>query len=290
MQGASGLSITVTRLEKESTSEKLDKISEFLEQCKKSKEHEHQLPLTLLLDLAEDNNPRVRWRAIEALGVLKNEEKSLNALITALKDPNSIVRWNAALALGEIGDARATLPLLATLQDESKDVREMSNWAIIELGEKAVPFLIEALTYEDWWVRQEAARLLGHLGDERARDPLLRALKDPIERVRENVAEALGKVGGTQTVEGLILALQDEYGETRQNAIESLIKKGPEAVEPLIPMLNHQNKAIREAVCQILGEIGDPRAIDPLTQIKRYDPEFKMRRSAAKALRQIQQH
>ncbi|MFX0211905.1 MAG: HEAT repeat domain-containing protein [Candidatus Hodarchaeota archaeon] len=130
-------------MEQDTTDEKLDKISEFLEQCKKSKEHDHQLPLTLLLDLAEDNNPRVRWRAIEALGVLKDEEKSLNALIDALQDPNNIVRWNAALALGEKGDARATLPLLSILQDDSKDVREMANWSLIELGVKAVPFLID---------------------------------------------------------------------------------------------------------------------------------------------------
>ena len=283
----SGTSSTVARLSQEEITEKLSEISEFLTQYKGARKRDQPIPLTLLLDLAEDPNPRVRWRAIEALGVLAKPEKTLNTMIAALQDPNSIVRWNAALALGEIGDPLATLPLLDALEDDSKDVQEMANWALVELGEKAVPPLLRALTHQDWWIRKKVARLLGQIGDERATEPLIQALNDPRERIRETAAEALGQIRGAHAVNGLIRALKDEYGYTRQNAMEALIKKGPDAVKPLIKALKHRNKAVRAIVCQALGEIGDPRAIEPLNQVKRRDPEFKVRRSAAKSLKTL---
>ncbi|MFQ6125485.1 MAG: HEAT repeat domain-containing protein [Candidatus Heimdallarchaeota archaeon] len=269
--------------------EKLSQIADFLEQYKGDRKRDQPIPLTLLLDLMEDANPRVRWQAIEALGVLAESERSVDALIAALRDPNHIVRWNAALTLGEAGDERATLPLLEILEDESKDVREIAEWALVELGEKIVPSLIEVLTqHHDWWIQRDAARILGLIGDERATEPLLQALSDRSERIREKVAEALGRISKPRAIKGLINALQDDYGHTRQNAMEALIKIGPDAVETLIKALKHRNKIIRIHVCQVLGAIGDQRAIKPLTQL-RHDSDFKVRRSASKALKQLRQ-
>ncbi|MFX0196722.1 MAG: HEAT repeat domain-containing protein [Candidatus Hodarchaeota archaeon] len=280
---------TVTRLNNEETAEKLSQIADFLEQYKGDRKRDQPIPLTLLLDLMEDANPRVRWQAIEALGVLGKSEQSVDALIAALQDPNHIVRWNAALALGEAGDERVTLPLLEILEDESKDVREMAEWALVELSGKIVPSLIEILTqHPDWWIRREAARILGLIGDERATEPLLQALSDRSERIRENVAEALGRIGRPRAIKGLIHALQDDYGQTRQNAMEALIKIGTDAVETLIKALKSRNKIIRMNVCQVLGAIGDQRAIKPLTQL-RHDSDFKVRRGASKALKRIRQ-
>ena len=279
----------VTRLSNEEAAEKLSQIAEFLNQFKGDRKSDQPLPLTLLLDLLEDPNPRVRWRAVEALGVLKKPEKILDSLITALQDPNSVVRWNAAIAIGEFGDSRATLPLLDVLQDDSKDVREIANWALVELGEKIVFPLIDVLTtHQDWWFRRDAARILGLIGDERATAPLIQALDDQRERVRESAAEALGRLGGALAIKALILALQDEYGHTRENAVKALTMKGPKAVEQLIPALEHPNKMIRISLCEVLGILGDPRAIKPLQKL-RHDSDFKLRRYAAKALKQIQQ-
>lgn len=280
---------TVMRLNNEETAEKLSQIADFLEQYKGDRKRDQPIPLTLLLDLMEDANPRVRWQAIEALGVLGKSEQSVNTLIAALQDPNHIVRWNAALTLGEAGDERVTLPLLEILEDESKDVREMAEWALVELSGKIVPSLIEVLTqHPDWWIRREAARILGLIGDERATEPLLQALSDRSERIRENVAEALGRIGRPRAIKGLIHALQDDYGHTRQNAMEALIKIGTDAVETLIKGLKSRNKIIRINVCQVLGAIGDQRAIKPLTQL-RHDSDFKVRRNASKALKRIRQ-
>ena len=279
----------VTRLNNEEPADKLSQIADFLEQYKGDRKRDQPIPLTLLLDLMEDANPRVRWQAIEALGMLDKSEKSVDALIAALQDPNHIVRWNAALALGDAGDERVTMPLLKILEDESKDVREMAEWALVELSGKLVPSLIEVLTqHQDWWIRREAARILGLIGDERATEPLLQALSDSRERIRENAAKALGRIGRTRAIKGLIHALQDDYGHTRENAMEALIKIGPDAVETLIKALKHRNKIIRINVCLVLGAIGDQRAIKPLTKL-RHDSDFKVRRSASKALKQIRQ-
>ncbi len=97
----------------------------------------------------------------------------------------------------------------------------------------------------------------------------------------------MGNLGGVQTIEGLLTALQDKYGDTRQNAMESLVKIGSDAVDPLLHLLNKRNKTLRTIIAQILGDIGDPRAIEALSQMKRSAPDFKMRRSAARALKKI---
>ena len=274
-------------LSSEESTDKLAKISEYLSQYKKAKQHNQPSSITFLLDLAKDQNPRVRWRAIEALGSVSESDKTVDTFITAIQDPHHMVRWNTALALGELGDSRAILPLIEAIDDDSSNVKEMIKWALVELSANAIEIIIDTMSHQDWWIREEGARILGQIGGVQAREALLQALKDPNERVREKVVESLGNLGGVQTIEGLLTALQDKYGDTRQNAMEALVKIGSDAVDPLLDLLNKRNKTLRTIIAQILGDIGDPRAIEALSQMKRSASDFKMRRSAARALKKI---
>jgi HEAT repeat protein len=62
----------------------------------------------------------------------------------------------------------------------------------------------------------------------------------------------------------LIPVLKDEYFKVREAAAESLIKIGAPAVEPLISALQYREWRMRKAATEVLGKIGDARAIDPL--------------------------
>ena len=86
---------------------------------------------------------------------------------------------------------------IADLADEEPYISEEAADALQEIGEPAVPALIEALASEDVRVRRSVAQILGKIG---AVTPdivpaLIEALKDGDAEVRENAAQALARMG-----------------------------------------------------------------------------------------------
>jgi DNA repair photolyase len=82
--------------------------------------------------------------------------------------------------------------------------------------------LIKALKYDDPNVRYDAAKALGRLGDPRAVEPLISALRD----VCKSAAEALGKIGDSRAIEPLISVLEDKESYRtfeRKAAAEALV-------------------------------------------------------------------
>jgi len=144
-------------------------------------------PLTTLL--SEEGDPLVRSEAIRALGAIGYSGAGIN-VIPFLVDPNPAIRSEAARALGRISepsDTEAVSGLLEALDDDVPGVRELSAWALGELGaKKAVGPLMDVLHFDDSEdVRAEAALALGRIGDkegiaelEQARD------KDFSDKVR----------------------------------------------------------------------------------------------------------
>jgi HEAT repeat protein len=113
------------------------------------------------------------------------------------------------------------------------------------------------------------------------------ALGDEFEAVRRLAAEALQKIGDIRAVEPLIKALKDEDAIVRMHALKALSRIGDtRAVEPLAEMLKEKDKAIRLEAVVALREIPDARAVNPLIQMLR-DEEVEIRRAALEALRKI---
>ena len=159
--------------------------------------------------------------------------------------------------------------------------------------------LIKALGYQkDWHVRQAAAEALGKIGDARAVEPLVAALKDQDSNARQGAAEALGRIGDARAVEPLIAALKEGAGVGRVAALNSNARQAAagalgqigdaRAVEPLIAALRDQDQytGLRKAAVGALGRIGDARAVEPLIAVLR-DPGEEMCKAAAEALGQI---
>ena len=116
---------------------------------------------------------------------------------------------------------------------------------------------------------------------------LLEILKDKNETVSERAASALGKIGDALAVEPLIAAMKKaNHMVTYPQAARALVKIGAPAVEPLITVLQDEEKYTRKRAAFTLGEIGDTRAVEPLRESLK-DDDRDVRNMASKALHQM---
>lgn len=236
--------------------------------------------------------------ATEALG--KFGVPAVKHLIAALRDKSHDIRRVAAEALGQIGDTLAVGPLILALRDNNSEVRWAAaealgkigpHWPQSEAAKRLVPDFIAALQDEDSSV-SEAAKALGQIGDVRAVDPLIMALRDEDPDVRESAAEALGKIGDVRSVEPLITALRDEKGYVCGAVGKALRQIAPDwpqseaakrQVPEFIATLGDGNWRVRQAAAEALGQIGDARAVEPLMVALR-DKDTAIYKAATTAL------
>jgi HEAT repeat protein len=169
----------------------------------------------LIIDLAH-TNWITRWHASSSLGEI-GDNRAVPALIETLKDIDYTVRSYAAQALGKMSDKRAIPALMKVLNDEYPDVRmnaakalEMIGYVhlsvnykvqcllikeefneLVALRKDAVPGLINLFNQEDPRVRQNAAWLLGLIGDPSAVPVLIGVLQDEIHNVQIKAGDAL---------------------------------------------------------------------------------------------------
>jgi len=157
-------------------------------------------------------------------------------------------------------------------------------------AKRDVEGLIKALRYrrdkkdEYRHVAQAAAEALGKIGDVRAIEPLIAALKDIDSSVCEAAAKSLGKIGDVRAIEPLIAALEVRHLDVE--ACVALRAIGAPAVEPLITALKHNNDHVRILVVSALRGIRDARAVEPLIAALK-DTSFMVCEQAALALEHI---
>ncbi len=235
--------------------------------------------------------------AIEALGLI-GDRSATPALIPFLT--NKDFRLGAATALGLLRDPRAVDPILATLTDTEKAYRDAAILALRRIGKPAVPSLVrtlkspnvllrraaasgligigspaanaalaEALRDEDAKVRASAALALGWRGNVAAAPALVKALSDPEWRVVDAAVSAFGEIG-TKAINPLlaVLARGDTGVELQYQISRALVEMGRDAVPDLISALDTSPKPVQRWVAVALGEIGDPKAVEPLRKLE----------------------
>ncbi|KKK89777.1 hypothetical protein LCGC14_2729700, partial [marine sediment metagenome] len=205
---------------------------------------------------------------------------NVKGLLKALKYEKSYyVRGEAAKALGNIGGLKVVEPLITSLND----IDGINYNAIVALGRKgdsrAVEPLIALLDHSNDSVRSEAAKSLGRIGDLRALEPLLAALERMVKDYQ-------------RCFESKDYRKKDYDGEYIFQTIYSLDKiMYTQAVEPLIKYLKYFRFIKNESkICQIiaefLGEIGDPKAVEPLLA-SLYHPSENTRKAIIRALKNL---
>jgi HEAT repeat protein len=139
--------------------------------------------------------------------------------------------------------------------------------------------------------RGKAALKLGEIGDARSVEPLIKALEDGDRKMPWKAAWALGEIGDTRAVEPLIRVLKVQFPvdqELLRQSVLALVKIGAQAVESLIIVLREGADVLtRSLAAQILGQIGDTRAVEPLTEALK-DNEEHVRKAAEEALLRLE--
>jgi len=129
--------------------------------------------------------------------------------------------------------------------------------------------LIETLLNdEDYNERMEAAFDLGQLGDKRAIDPLLRALKDENVQVKKFAAISLGKFLDPRALEPLIDLSYDKSVQVRYGAVMGLAEYKNEKVSKRMIELLHDPDSdtdIQIAILNVLEEYKDNKLVSLLS-------------------------
>jgi HEAT repeat protein len=198
-----------------------------------------------------------------------------------------MVRQTAAQSLAKGGNPAVPF-LLSALNDPRPEVREYAAnalaWGRFAVGETLDP-LLKNLQDSDAKVRAAAARALGELRDQRAVEPLVKAMGDQIPWVSDRVSDALAKLGDP-AAPALIAALASEDPRRCSGAAKALaVIKAPRAFEPLLGVIRNASfpPYARVNAASALAALADPKAIDPLLECLK-DGNPYVRRGIARVL------
>lgn len=246
------------------------------------------LEQSLLGDLQSNGPLPQRAAAAAALGRLgaPSSVPPLNTLLNKETDVDMIK--TLALSLGELGDKRSASVLRGKLDINSSKVRRSVAWAMIQIGDPSASSSLSVCinSYaKSWKVKgykevAEARKILDALAK-------LRGSKD---EARKEGVKALAEVDGRLIRKPLRALLDHSDPETRRSALQVLRKHGwkpyfpldhirvaaatqdwepvktlgPAAVEPLISFLRSLDPEQSRGAAEVLGTLGDTRAVLPL--------------------------
>jgi HEAT repeat protein len=222
---------------------------------------------------------QVKKAVAKALGEI-GDQRAVESLIEALSD--SSVNDAAAEALGAIGDERAVEPLIEALNSSAPGRLRLSQAIAVALGkirdERAVAPLIRAFSSD---AHEAAVKALIQFGDRAI--PLLITSLNENEKIRKGSAEVLGKLQWKPENSD-----QQVAWAIAMNNSGDLVKEGSAVVEPLIRTLERKDTPLdaRKISVNLLGEIGDQRAVAPLIGALG-ENDSSVRQDAANALGKI---
>ena len=274
---------------------------------------------TLISELVHEED----WRRMRATAAcLSGGPRAVQALIRALQTGLPALKAEVAAMLARVNDPHAGVPLVDLLRDEDEAVRKAGATALEHmagvLDEKtaaalvsllyeskdeeirlaaskllgvipnAIAPLCEMLVHQDPEAQIMAAKMLEHLLDPRSADSFINAMGQPavcdiavrtlkkLSAIRERIDEVFD---GLRSIEEL-----SEREEARMSTVVNLLAIGRPSVEILIEYLEDDDWVIREAAADLLGKIGDVRAVEPLMERLRADKDTGVKELAMKSL------
>ncbi len=141
---------------------------------------------------------------------------------------------------------------------------EKSFHRLVRSGKDAVPFLLIQLRRPNVEKSDLARKALIAIGD-KALPLLLENLADTNYRFSANVAEILGEIGNRKAQSSLMVAARHGNGTLRSAAIFALGKLGDTLAVPIfLSGLDDTNAVIRASSARALGNFSDLRAVPKL--------------------------
>jgi cellulose synthase operon protein C len=246
-----------------------------------------------------DPEADVRAKVAAALGQLTTPERREVVALLGRFNPeaNSTVRKALVDAVAEKRDKRALIPLLGRLSDASFEVRQSAVLALGKLGDpSAGASLMRLIRDSNSSVAGAAIDVLGKLRYAPAAEALVDVLQSNSNPNRETAAGALGAIANDPAINALMNALSRGHQITA--ARRALVEAGPKAAGRLVTLLSDSRTPLsvagtvveicrdaklraavpaliaqlrlgrlsRSLVARALGQIGDPRAQEPLLE------------------------
>jgi HEAT repeat protein len=233
--------------------------------------------LDALVAVCRDRDGAVKSAAAEALGKLR-DPRAISPLIKLFRDTSKTVRETAGTALVAIGEPSVG-PLYEALSDKDFVVRCHAVRALggmttdYQIGRswvrdpKVVGKLVEMLKDPDRAVREDATIALGMIGDPRAIDALIEAMKDGA--VKRHAIMSLGMIGDARALPPVLNALKG--------------KGIPQDGTPTPGCIVSEEAFIKEAAATALGHFRDPAVIPDLIMLLK-DGHLRDRASASLVL------
>jgi HEAT repeat protein len=162
------------------------------------------------------------------------------------------------------GDQQAIVQLVGLLSAQESGLSDRVYAIMIEIGERAVPVLLDQVHSKDKQMREYAIAALGTLKVVDAIPAISDVLAQKALERRYVAAWALGEIGGAAVVPALISVLDDENSEVRRYATRALIKLNKTAIMPLIDYLANASGEGAAGAIRAVGDITDKRALQVL--------------------------
>jgi HEAT repeat protein len=237
-------------------------------------------------------DPAVRTAAARVIARLKVTEAS-DALIKAINDSQADVRYAAMRALGAIHEARAVNALNEQFAFYKKGEGAWSALdALAQIGLPAsVALFQERLKDKDPYVRRAATEGLARAGaaasiDVAAIDLLEQNVAtDDSAMVRLATAFALQKLGRNYAARIVDLMNSSKVLAQGQGY---LVELGPAIVPTVVPRLQDPEPALRAALADVLGVIGDASTL-PALEAAAKDAEGSVAAAAKRAILRLTQ-
>jgi HEAT repeat protein len=201
----------------------------------------------------------------------------LQRYMRQLESNDVTVRSDAAHALGKMGDEAAVPGLARALQDADEYVRKSAVMALRRVsGPAAAEALRAALTDRSEQVVLQAVNGLRDMRDKGAVEALIRVLGRRERSLQLAAGEALVRIGPDAV--GPLLAMIDDKVQWRRigdAAMKIISEVGPRAIDALLEALDRDSVFVRRTALSVLGRVGDARIVKPLVGLFLEDPAMQ---------------
>jgi HEAT repeat protein len=213
-------------------------------------------------------------------------DSELQQWLEMLRSPNVDDRLVAVKTLQHIGDEEILAPLLEAVKDESPLVQKLAVSTLWEMANPAaVPALLECLASPVEDVRNEARSAVSELIVPDHLLLLLDALLRDDLNLQLNILFLLRKIHDAQCLPYVMPFFESPIPELREAAITTLrYLNQVERCKPALALMSDPDEAVRRATTLTLGHLSDDEVVPMLAQAVTDDPDWEVRRNAAKSL------
>lgn len=207
-------------------------------------------------------------------------QRDIKGLRAALHHKDSQIRAHAAYALGELREKSASAELQNLLLTDTSDVRRESALALGNIkNAPSIPALIETFKYGYFWDPD-----YGVTDAHMKPIEINYGLRDTFVSIHQNAEWALLQIGAP-AVPSLIQTLLDPSPYARFYACNVLGNlKEKEAINPIKALLDDKYNFVRHCAARSLSIIGDRNVLENLKAVYQKESNTKVRNEIKKAI------